>query len=85
MKPAPGMSPYGDPNAIKVMAAIDRMPDAFRSLVREFGFAIVAGMMDDGYDDPVELRKSLIVWRERRQLECATIAYLKTSPDSPAA
>lgn len=74
-----------DPNAVMVMRSIDHMPKAFRDLVREFGFTVVARMMDDGYDDPVELRKSLIVWRERRQLECATIAYLKTSPDSPAA
>lgn len=74
-----------DQNSVSVMRPIDGLKPAFRALVHEFGAVIVLRMMADGYDNADALHKVLDGWRERRQLECATIAYLKTSPDSPAA
>jgi hypothetical protein len=56
-----------DPNSIRVMSAIDRMPKGFRALVHEFGAVIVDKMMADGYSDPAALRTILEGWRERRQ------------------
>lgn len=56
-----------DPHSVACMREIDRMSPAFRALVHEFGFAIVAAMMNDGYDDAGKLRTILEGWRERRQ------------------
>ncbi len=50
-----------------IMAQIDAMRPEFRALVHEYGFVMVAGMINDGYDDPLALREALETWRERRQ------------------
>ena len=68
------MSP--DPNARANMRAVDSLKPVFRDLVHEFGLVIVAGMINDGYDDPVELRRALETWRERRQSEWLATDYL---------
>jgi hypothetical protein len=68
------MSP--DPNARANMRAVDRLSPAFRDLVHEFGLVIVAGMINDGYDDPVELRRALETWRDRRQSEWLMTDYI---------
>ena len=65
-----------DPDSVRVMSAIDRMPQGFRALVHEFGAVIVDRMMADGYDDPAELRRVLESWRERRQAEWLATDYL---------
>jgi hypothetical protein len=65
-----------DPDSARVMSRIDRMPKGFRALVHEFGFNIVAAMMDDGYDDPSQLRTVLEGWRDRRQAEWLATNYL---------
>lgn len=65
-----------DPNSLRVMSAIDRMPKGFRALVHEFGAVIVDKMMADGYSDPGELRTVLEGWRERRQEEWLRTDYL---------
>ena len=47
-----------------------------RALVREFGFVIVAQMMDEGYTNAAELRPMLETWRERRQEQWLATDYL---------
>jgi hypothetical protein len=68
------MSPDRDARAN--MRAVDSLKPAFRDLVHEFGLVIVAGMINDGYDDPVELRRALETWRERRQREWLETDYV---------
>lgn len=63
-------------NSVLIMSAIDRMPAAFRELVREFGFAIVSEMMAEGYDNAAELRDVLVGWRERRQEQWLSTDYV---------
>lgn len=65
-----------DPNAVACMREIDRMSPTFRALVHEFGFAIVAAMMNDGYENAGELRTVLEGWRERRQAEWLATTYI---------
>ena len=65
-----------DPNARANMRAVDNLKPAFRDLVHEFGLVIVAGMINDGYDDPIELRRTLETWRERRQSEWLATDYI---------
>ena len=61
------------------MAPIDKLNPAFRALVHEFGAVIVLQMIGQGYDKPDDLRPVLETWRERRQTECGTPEYAKTS------
>jgi hypothetical protein len=68
------MSP--DPDSVRVMRAIDRMPPGFRALVHEFGATIVDRMRADGYSDPSALRTVLEGWRERRQAEWLATDHL---------
>jgi hypothetical protein len=65
-----------DPNARANMRAVDKLSPAFRDLVHEFGLVIVAGMINDGYDNPAELRLVLETWRERRQSEWLMTDYI---------
>lgn len=65
-----------DPDSTRVMSQIDRMSQGFRALVHEFGFTIVDAMMNDGYDDPGELRNVLESWRDRRQAEWLATNYI---------
>jgi hypothetical protein len=65
-----------DPDSLRVMSVIDRMPQGFRALVHEFGAIIVDRMMADGYDDADALRPVLEGWRERRQAEWLATDYL---------
>jgi hypothetical protein len=65
-----------DPNARANMRAVDKLSPPFRDLVHEFGLVIVAGMINDGYDDPAELRRALETWRERRQQEWLATDYI---------
>lgn len=65
-----------DADSTRVMSQIDRMPQGFRALVHEFGFTIVAAMMNDGYDDPGQLRTVLEGWRDRRQAEWLATDYI---------
>lgn len=68
------MSP--DPNSVVVMRAVDGMRPQMRALVREFGFTIVAQMMDEGYRNAKELRPVLETWRERRQEQWLATNYV---------
>lgn len=65
-------------NSIAIMSTIDLMPLPMRLLVYEFGFKIVFAMINDGYDDPHELRRLLEVRRQRLQA-----AWLATDYVSP--
>lgn len=65
-----------DPNSVMIMRAVDRLSPAMRVLVREFGFTIVASMIDEGYTNACDLRPLLETWRERRQEEWLATDYL---------
>jgi hypothetical protein len=56
-----------NPNSVVLMKTIDGLSKPMRALVREYGFAIVRDMINDGYTDAFELAEILRVWRERRQ------------------
>jgi hypothetical protein len=61
------------------MHAIDNLSAAMRDVVYEFGIAIVASMINDGYDDPAELRRILDTRRWRMQEQ-----WLATDHITPA-
>jgi DnaJ-domain-containing protein 1 len=67
-----------DPDARANMRAVDSLSPAFRDLVHEFGLVIVAAMINDGYDNPVELRQVLETWRARRQSEWLATDYISS-------
>jgi hypothetical protein len=58
-----------DPRAALVMAEIDALPKAWRSLVHKFGWQICAALINDGVTNAQAAYEMLIVWRERRQVE----------------
>lgn len=43
------------------------MPRVWRDLINEYGWNIVAGMIEDGHRSAAKLEPELIAWRERRQ------------------
>src|SRR5437660_474086 len=65
-----------DPNSVAIMAHIDQMSRPMRALVREYGYAIVRDMIDEGYDNAAELGAILEVWRERRQEQWLATDYI---------
>lgn len=66
-----------NPDSVAVMSTIDLLPLSMRLLVYEFGFKIVTAMIDDGYDDPVELRSLLETRRERMQEAWLATDYVR--------
>jgi hypothetical protein len=58
------------------MNSIDGLAPPMRDLVHEFGFAIVAAMINDGYYDAVELRGILKTRLDRRQNEWLATDYI---------
>ena len=58
------------------MGRIDRMSPELRSLVHEYGFTIVAELIDDGYRDAMTMRSVLNTWRSRRQTEWLSTNYI---------
>lgn len=69
--------PMPNHDSVAVMSTIDLLPLSMRLLVYEFGFKIVQAMIDDGYDDPVELRPLLEAWRERKQEAWLATDYIR--------
>jgi hypothetical protein len=59
-----------------LMERIDKLPKAFRALVREYGYTIVQALLDDGYKDPFEMAEMLTTWRCRRQEACLLTDYV---------
>jgi hypothetical protein len=51
------------------MAPVDALSAPLRALANEYGAAIVLAMLNDGYDDPAELRALLELRRRRKQDE----------------
>lgn len=51
------------------MDHIDRLSKGMRALVYEFGYQIVAAMIDDGARNAKTLRRDLETWRSRRQAQ----------------
>jgi hypothetical protein len=64
-------------NSVVIMCTIDLLPLSMRLLVYEFGFKIVLAMIDDGYDDPVELRSLLETRRKRMQEAWLATDYVR--------
>jgi hypothetical protein len=60
------------------MSTIDLMPLPMRMLVYEFGFNIVRAMINDGYNDPREMRGLLET--RRQQMQAAWLATDYVSP-----
>lgn len=58
-----------DPNAAAVMAAVDRLPKPWRTLVYEYGAKIVLETWADGTRNAKAAKGMLETWRERRQTE----------------
>lgn len=56
-----------NPDSIAIMSTIDLMPLAMRLLVYEFGFSVVWAMLNEGYEDPCELRRLLEARRHMQQ------------------
>lgn len=65
-----------DPNSAIIMSRIDRMSPDLRALVHEYGFRIVADLIDDGYRDALSMRSVLDGWRMRRQSEWLATNYI---------
>jgi hypothetical protein len=58
----------GDPRSIEVMRTMDeRVTPEWRSLMHEYGFVIVAKMLDEGYRNAAAARDELEIWRDRQQ------------------
>jgi hypothetical protein len=70
-----------NPDSIVVMAAIDKLSEPMRDLVREFGHNVVLGMIADGHKDPDKLREELEAWRAKRQHEIAVTNWLAKPPN----
>lgn len=70
-----------NPNSVEIMRHIDDMPPSVRALVHEYGYVIVAGLLNevigDNDDDPAEqLQFILENWRVRRQEEWLATNYM---------
>lgn len=64
-------------SSVAIMPTIDLMPMFMRMLVYEYGFSIVLAMINDGYDDPTELRSLLETRRQRKQAEWLVTDYVQ--------
>ncbi len=70
----------GSPQSIDIMRTMDeRVSPAFRALMHEYGFQIVAQSMDDGARNPDVLRADLEAWRDRRQQQWLATDYVGTA------
>lgn len=58
------------------MMVVDGLSPRLRALVHEYGIAIVAALIADGYHDSEELSDMLETWRERRQAEWLATNYI---------
>jgi len=65
-----------DTNSAAIMNHVDSLSRPMRALVREFGYKIVADMIDDGYRNARELKPLLQTWRERRQEDWLAMSYI---------
>jgi hypothetical protein len=59
-----------------MMDYIDNLPKAVRALIREYGFVVVTGLLDDGHANPLEMAELLEEWRRRRQEQCLETNYI---------
>lgn len=66
-----------NPSSVAIMSTIDLMPMPMRMLVYEYGFSIVWAMVNDGYNDPGELRSLLEMRRQRKQAEWLATDYVQ--------
>jgi hypothetical protein len=65
-----------NPHSVEIMHYIDNLPKPFRDLMHEYGFKIVAEMIGDDYQDPIELADLLETWRCRRQEQWLETNYI---------
>ena len=66
-------------NSISALDRFDRMPRAWRDLVNEYGWNVVAGMIADGHRCAAKVRPLLEAGRERKQEQwLAEIPYPRT-------
>jgi len=64
-----------DPDAARVMRAIDKLSEPMRDLANEFGAQVVLAMIADGHSSAKKLRTELETWRDKRQAEWLATDY----------
>lgn len=65
-----------NPDSVELMAQIDELPAEVREMIYEFGFAIVAALINQGVNDPDRMDELLHNWRERRQAQWLATNYI---------